>query len=138
MNTIDEIQREIIREFALLEDPFDQYAYLLKLSSFLPVMDEETRAACGEVKGCQSHVWLRSSTEDGRFFLEAESDTMLIRGFLYLIRKCVNGQPLADVAHADLYFLHDSGLVENLTADRRKGLGYVKAEILRRAAAYLK
>ncbi len=138
MNAIQEIQDGIIRDFARLEDPFDQYAYLLRLSSFLPVMGEEARLACEEVKGCQSHVWLQSEARDGRFYLEAESDTMLIRGFLYLIRKCVNGQPLADVAHADLYFLHDSGLVENLTADRRKGLGYVKAEILRRAAAYLK
>ena len=137
MNPIDQIQDEIIREFALLEDPFDQYAYLLKLSSFLPVMDEETRAACGEVKGCQSHVWLWTAAEDGRFCLEADSDTMLIRGFLYLIRKTVSGQPLEAVMNADLYFLRDSGLAENLNPDRRKGLGFVVREILDRARELL-
>ena len=134
MNEINVIQDGIIRDFARLEDPFDQYAYLLKLSSFLPVMEEEDRLACEEVKGCQSHVWLRCGARDGRFLLEAESDTMLIRGFLYLIRKCLSGQTAGEVACADLYFLRDSGLAENLNADRRKGLGYVVKQIRERAA----
>ena len=58
---------------------------------------------------------------------------MLIRGFLYLIRRAVSGQPLEAVANTDLYFLRDSGLAENLNPDRRKGLGYVVKEILDRA-----
>ena len=125
MNTINEIQDEIIGDFSLLEDPFDQYAYLLKLSSFLPAMSENYRAVCEEVKGCQSHVWLKTWAENGLFFMDAESDTMLIRGFLYLIRKVVSGRPVKDVADCDLYFLSDSGLANNLNADRRKGMGYI-------------
>ena len=135
MESINEIQNEIISNFALLEDPFDQYAYLLKLSSFLQVMSEDERAKTDEVKGCQSHVWLRTYAQDGMFYMDAESDTMLIRGFLYLIRKVVSGQPVRDVAECSLYFLSDSGLSANLNADRRKGIGYIVKEIKERALA---
>ena len=133
MNTINSIHNEIIDDFRLLVDPFDQYAYLLKLSSFLPVMSEEERAECEEVKGCQSHVWLRIFSKDGAFFMDAESDTMLIRGLLYLVRKVVSGQAVKDVAACELYFLSDSGLTESLNADRRKGMGYIVREIKERA-----
>ena len=88
-----------------------------------------------EVKGCQSHVWLRTYAQDGMFYMDAESDTMLIRGFLYLIRKVVSGQPVRDVAECSLYFLSDSGLSANLNADRRKGIGYIVKEIKERALA---
>ena len=135
MSSINSIQNEIISDFSLLEDPFDQYTYLLKLSSFLPVMSEEERAGNEEVKGCQSHVWLRTYAENGLFYMDAESDTMLIRGFLYLIRKVVFGQPVKDVAECELYFLSDSGLTGSLNADRRKGIGYVVREIKERAKA---
>lgn len=133
METINDIQNEIISVFSLLEDPFDQYAYLLNLSSLLPVMSEAERADCEEVKGCQSHVWLKIKAENDRFFMEAESDTMLIRGFLYLIKKVVFGQAVKDVAGCELYFLSDSGLTSSLNADRRKGIGYIVKEIKERA-----
>ena len=135
LNNINDIQNEIISDFSLLEDPFDQYAYLLKLSSFLPVMSEEEREKTDEVKGCQSHVWLRTYTENGLFYMDAESDTMLIRGFLYLIRKVLSGQDVKDVSECELYFLSDSGLANNLNADRRKGIWYVVKEIKERAKA---
>ena len=131
-DSINEIQNGIIGDFSLLEDPFDQYAYLLKLSSFLQGMSEDERAKTDEVKGCQSHVWLHTYSEDGLFYMDAESDTMLIRGFLYLIRKVVSGQPVRDVAECSLYFLSDSGLSANLNADRRKGIGYIVKEIKER------
>ena len=138
MNTINSIQNEIIDDFRLLEDPFDQYAYLLKLSSFLPVMSDEDRASCYEVKGCQSHVWLRTCSDNGLFKMEAESDTMLIRGLLYLIKKVVSGQNVKDVSECELYFLSDSGLAGSLNADRRKGMGYIVQEIKERAKALSK
>ena len=137
MNQMDAVQNEIIDDFKLLEDPFDQYAYLLKLSSFLPVMPQEERDQCREVEGCQSHVWLKTWSENSLFYMDAESDTMIIRGLLYLIKKVVTAQPLSDVSVCELYFLTESGLVASLDADRRKGIGFIVKEIKARAGGLL-
>lgn len=134
MCDIQKRQEEIVAEFALLEDPFDRYAYLLELAALLPMMSEERRQSLTPVAGCQSHVWLDIRAEDGSLVLEADSDTMLIRGIVYLLCRVLSGQPLGDAAEAELDFLQRSGIVPSLSADRRKGIGYVVREVQRRAA----
>ena len=130
MTDICEAQDAIVRDFQRLEDPFDQYTYLLALSAQLPVMSEARRAALVPVAGCQSHVWLDIRLEGGDFVFDADSDTMLIRGVLYLLGQVLSHRPPAAVAEAELYFLEKSGLAgAALSADRRKGLGYVIAAL---------
>lgn len=136
MRDIREAQDAIIRDFRRLEDPFDQYTYLLSLSAQLPVMSQDRRAALTPVAGCQSHVWLDVRLEDGHFVFDADSDTMLIRGILYLLQQVLSHQPLAAVAEAELDFPEKSGLLLSLSPDRRKGVGSV-VEALRAAARRL-
>lgn len=125
MADIRELQDQIIQNFRELEDPFDQYTYLIALSASLPVMDDERRAGLSPIAGCQSHVWLDMRREGDTFVFDADSDTMLIRGILYLLQQVLSHQPLADVASAQLDFLEKSGITGTLAADRRKGIGYI-------------
>lgn len=129
MDSIREKQESIIRDFSLLDDPFDQYAYLLELAALLPRMDDDRRAALGPVKGCQSNVWLDMRAEGEIFLLNTDSDTMLIRGILYLLQKVLFGEPLRDVAEAKLDFLERCRITPALSVDRRKGIGYVIQEV---------
>ncbi len=136
MADIRALQDQIIRDFQRLEDPFDQYTYLLALSARLPVMSEERRAALTPVAGCQSHVWLDVRREGELLVFDADSDTMLIRGILYLLQQVLSHQPPAEVAEAELDFPEKSGLLLSLSPDRRKGIGSV-IETLRLSARQL-
>lgn len=136
MADIRTLQDQIIRDFRRLEDPFDQYTYLLALSAQLPVMSEAQRSTLTPVAGCQSHVWLDIRQEEGRLIFDADSDTMLIRGILYLLQQILSHQPLAAAAEAELDFLEKSGLLLSLSPDRRKGIGSV-VETLRASARRL-
>lgn len=123
---IREAQDAIIRDFQRLDDPFDQYTYLLALSAQLPAMSEPRRAALAPIAGCQSHVWLDIRREGKEFVFDADSDTMLIRGILYLLQQVLSHRPPAAAAAARLDFLEKSGLVGTaLSPDRRKGVGFV-------------
>ncbi len=137
MADIRQAQDQIIRNFQRLEDPFDQYTYLLSLSASLPVMSDERRASLSPIAGCQSHVWLDVRREGDMFVFDADSDTMLIRGILYLLRQVLSHQPLAAAASAQLDFLEKSGITGALSADRRKGIGYVVQALNSHAAALL-
>ena len=115
MADIRALQDQIIRDFQRLEDPFDQYTYLLALSARLPVMSEERRAALTPVAGCQSHVWLDVRREGELLVFDADSDTMLIRGILCLLQQVLSHQPPAEVAEAELDFPEKSGLLLSLS-----------------------
>lgn len=125
MKTIDEIQEEIISEFEEIGDAFDQYAYLLELSVMHPRFPKEEKLPERAVKGCQSHVWLKIDSKDGVFHFTSDSDTLIIKGVLYLLEQCLCGQKCDDVAKAEITFLSRTELMETFESDRQKGIGYV-------------
>ncbi len=133
MQTIQEIQSEIIRDFNEIGDGFDQYSYLATLSFQLPSLPEEKKTKERLVEGCQSRVWLDMERRDGRFYLAADSDTMIIRGILKLLTDLLSGQPLTDVAQAEITFLKETAIMESFALSRQKGIGYIIGAI--RAAA---
>ena len=125
MNPIDEKQAGLVREFQELGDGFEQYAYLIELSVALPPLDEEHKTDDRLVKGCQSHVWLDMRAEEGTFSFEGDSDTLILKGVLYLLREIFNGQPLEAVAKARVWFFEQTEIMATFDADRQKGIGYI-------------
>ncbi len=125
MNKIDEIQQELIQDFQTLGDGFEQYAYLIELSALLPPLPEDKKTDEAAVKGCQSHVWLDMKAEDGAFYVDADSDTFILKGILYLLRRMFQGQPLSDVANAKITLFTQTELMQTFENDRQKGIGYI-------------
>ena len=137
---MDEIRLEqeaILEEFRQMGDPFGCYSYLLALAGLLPPCPAEVRSPENEVKGCQSHVWFRSWGEDGRFRFQADSDTYILKGLLYLLMNVLDGRLLEAAAGAELYFWKDPMLLGSFDGPRQKGVGYVAAALRRSAAELL-
>ena len=129
MNHIDTLQEQIVSDFQEMGDGFEQYAYLIELSVNLPAMAEEKKTGDRLVKGCQSHVWLDMRARDGIFSFEADSDTLILKGVLYLLRDIFNGQPLSEVAEARVWFFEQTEIMATFDADRQKGIGYIIREL---------
>lgn len=129
MNHIDTLQEQIVSDFQEMGDGFEQYAYLIELSVNLPALSEEKKTGDRLVKGCQSHVWLDMRAKDGIFSFEADSDTLILKGVLYLLRDIFNGQPLSEVAEARVWFFEQTEIMATFDADRQKGIGYIIREL---------
>ena len=129
MNHIDALQEQIVRDFQEMGDGFEQYAYLIELSVNLPALPEEKKTEDRLVKGCQSHVWLDMHAEDGIFSFDADSDTLILKGVLYLLRDIFNGQPLSEVAETRVWFFEQTEIMATFDADRQKGIGYIIREL---------
>ena len=125
MNRIDELQERIVRDFLEMGDGFEQYAYLIELSVRLPGLAEERKVEERLVKGCQSHVWLDMRAENGVFDFDADSDTLILKGVLFLLRDIFSGQPLDAVANARVWFFEKTEIMATFDADRQKGIGYI-------------
>ncbi len=137
MDEIKAEQEAILEEFRQMGDSFGCYSYLLGLAGLLPPCPEEVKRPENAVKGCQSHVWLHAWAEEGFFRFQADSDTYILKGLLYLLMNVLDGRPLEAAAAAELYFWKDPMLLGSFDDHRQKGVGYVAATLRRMAGELL-
>jgi cysteine desulfuration protein SufE len=120
--TINEIQDAIIEEFAIFDDWLDKYQFLIDLSSNLPIIDDAYKTEKYLIKGCQSQVWLAADFVDGKVVYTADSDAVITKGIVALLIRVFSEQKPEDIMNADLYFIEQIGLKENLSPTRSNGL----------------
>ena len=120
--TINEIQDEIIDEFAFFDDWMEKYEYIIDLGKSLPLIDVRYKDAEHLIKGCQSQVWLHADNVGNKIDFTADSDAIITKGIIALLVRVLSGQPAKAIAEADLYFINKIGLKEHLSPTRSNGL----------------
>ena len=124
--TLDQQQQDIVAAFSDLGDIFAQYTYVVELSTELPVMDERRKEDSVLVDKCQSLVWINASVdENGCVSLEAESDTLIVRGVLMLLLSLLNGRSVEEIRDARVSFLEDTDLRDAFSDDRLSGFASI-------------
>ena len=122
METLKEIQTEIVEEFEMLDDWMQKYEYLIDLGKELAPIEEQYKIEDNLIKGCQSRVWLHAEKQDGQIIYTADSDAIMTKGIIAILIRVLSGQKAADIIHADLSFIDTIGLKEQLSATRANGL----------------
>ena len=120
--TINEIQDEIIEEFAAFDDWMDKYALLIELGNSLAPLDDKYKTESNLIEGCQSRVWLQADYSDGLIHFQGESDAVIVKGIVSLLIKIISGHTPDEILNADLYFVDKIGLKEHLSPTRSNGL----------------
>ena len=134
--TIQEIEQQIIDEFANFDEWLDRYAYLIDLGKDCPTIDEKDKTEQNLIRGCQSRVWLSCSYSEGRLYFRADSDAVITRGIIALLIRAFDGQTPQDILAADLTFIDAIGLREHLSPTRSNGLTSMVKQIKMYALAY--
>ena len=84
--TINEIQDEIIEEFADFDDWMDRYQLLIDLGNDQQPLPASAKTDQNLIEGCQSRVWLTAElTPEGLVHFEAESDALIVKGIVALL-----------------------------------------------------
>ncbi len=120
--TIKEMQHEIIQEMSRLNDWIDKYEYIIQLGKQHPAIDNTLRTQENAIPGCQSNVWIIPQKDGDRMSFLADSDSAIIRGMLVLLLRIFNHQTSEAIRHANLFFLKETGLVNQLSPSRANGL----------------
>ena len=120
--TINEIQDEVISEFADFDDWMDKYALLIELGNSLAPLDDKYKTESNLIEGCQSRVWLQADYSDGLIHFQGESDAVIVKGIVSLLIKIISGHTPDEILNADLYFVDKIGLKEHLSPTRSNGL----------------
>ena len=122
MSAINEIQDEIIDEFAGLSDWMDKYAYIIELGNAVEPLEEKHKTPDNIIEGCQSRVWLVADEQYGKIEFRADSDAIIVKGLISLLIRVLSGNTPQDILDADLYFMKEIGLQEHLSPTRSNGL----------------
>ena len=122
MQTINEIQDEIIEEFADLDDWMDRYQLLIDMGGETEPLPDSDKVEQNLIDGCQSRVWLVCDEKEGRLYFRAESDALIVKGIVMLLIRVLSGHTPDEILDADLYFIEKIGLREHLSPTRSNGL----------------
>jgi len=136
MGTIAAIQTEIVEEFNMFEDWMEKYEYIIELGKTLPVIKERHKIEGNLIKGCQSRVWLNAKHNNGIITYSADSDAIITKGIVAILIRILSNQKAEEIAKANLVFIDEIGLKEQLSQTRANGLVSMIKEMKLYALAY--
>ena len=114
---------EIVEDFSFLDDWEDRYATVIDLGKKMDPLDEALKVPATKVAGCASQVWLVPEIENGRFSFEGDSDALIVRGIIAVLKALYVGVPVGEVANIDAQAeLGRLKLEEHLSSQRTNGL----------------
>lgn len=133
---IQEIQEEIVDEFAMFEDWMQRYEYMIELGKSLPIINEAYKTDDNIIKGCQSKVWVHGELEGDRLVFTADSDAIITKGIIAILIRAFSNQKPLDIINADTKFIDEIGLKEHLSPTRANGLVSMMKQLKLYAIAY--
>ncbi|MEO9575697.1 MAG: SufE family protein [Tateyamaria sp.] len=114
---------EIVEDFEFLEDWEDRYRYVIEQGKSMAPLDDALKVPATKVEGCASQVWLHAVVEDGQFHFDGDSDAMIVKGLIALLRRLYNGLEPESVLKVDARAeMTRLGLNDHLSAQRSNGL----------------
>ena len=134
--TIEEIENEIVDEFALFDSWDDKYEYIIDLGKKLSPLEDQYKIDENRVRGCQSIVWLVADYRDGKIFYKAESDAVIVKGLISMLIRVLSGQSPDDIIEAKLNFIQQIGMTTHLAQTRSNGLLAMVKQMKNFALAY--
>ena len=122
MTGIQQAQVDLIDEFQLLDNWLDRYQYLIDLGRKLPEFPAEWQNEDYRLHGCQSQVWLKPETVDGRLKFHAASDAAIVSGLIAILLRIYSDRTAEEILATPPTFIEGIGLDEHLSPSRSNGL----------------
>lgn len=138
MESPQEAQERIVGEILASGDAFDQFNYLLGKAAQLDEMPDECKVVDALVKDCQSQVWLHLHDGGGLPVIEADSDTLMIRGTIQILKEMFDGRAPEAVVGCDVDFIQRTDLAYAFDSKRVAGQAAIVARIKEFAQSLVK
>lgn len=136
-DSTSDIQQEIIDNFSLFEGDMESTLfYLMDLGKKLPAMPAEHKTDEFIVKGCQSKVWVYPRLVDGKVQFEADSNTEITKGLVYLLWSIWNNRTPEEVLNSELFFIDKIGMSRMIGSQRSNGFASMIKQMKLYALAY--
>jgi cysteine desulfuration protein SufE len=127
---------DIVDDFEFLDDWEDRYRMVIEMGKAMAALDDALKVPATKVDGCASQVWLHPMIDGGIFRFDGDSDAVIVRGLIAVLRALYNDLPVDRVAQVDAWAeLSRLGLQDHLSAQRSNGVRAMIDRIQTTAAA---
>lgn len=131
---------DIADTFEFLDDWEDRYRHVIELGKAMPPLDDAVKVPATKVEGCASQVWLLPRIEgqgpSARFDFQGDSDAMIVRGLIAILKALYSGLTVAEVLKVDAPGeMSRLGLDRHLSLQRSNGLRAMIERIRKLAGA---
>lgn len=128
--SIADIQKAFAIDFLSFDDDFMKYSYLLECAMSLPLLSDEDKEYARLVEGCVSQVWVGlKKLDEGRAALLLESDTLIVRGVLAILKEMLIEQSAEAVEVFEFTLVKDAELEGLFSSQRQVGFQSIVAMI---------
>ncbi len=113
----------IIENFSLFDTWEEKYSYIIELGERLPRLDESIKSNSKYlIPGCISKVWLIHKKQNNLLFFDIDSDALIVRGLLYILKDFLSGKSCQYIVSFDpeIEFVN-IGLKSHLSPSRANG-----------------
>ena len=120
----------IVEDFDFIDDWEDRYRYIIEKGKSMLPLDDALKVEATKVHGCASQVWMHSTVEQDIFYFEGDSDAIIVRWLISLLKSLYSGLPVSEVANINAVTeLNRLGLTEHLSSQRSNGLNAMVTKI---------
>ena len=124
----------IVEDFDFIDDWEDRYRYIIEKGKSMPSLDDALKVEATKVHGCASQVWMHSTVEKDILNFEGDSDAIIVRGLISLLKSLYSGLPVSEVPNINAVTeLNRLGLTEHLSSQRSNGLNAMVNKIKKTA-----
>lgn len=128
--SIDEIQEQIIKEFAALEDDKESMiTYIMECGNKMPSLEDHYKTDHNTITGCMSKVWLVHEKEGDCLIFKADSNTEITRGLISLLIRVFSRQKVDDIINTHVYFIDKIGMGQLIGSQRSNGFANMIKQI---------
>ena len=133
---------DIAETFEFLDDWEDRYRHVIELGKAMPGLDDAVKVPATKVDGCASQVWFLPRIEgqgpDARFDFDGDSDAMIVRGLIAILKALYAGLSVDEVLRVDAAAeMGRLGMFGHLSSQRSNGLKSMIGRINALASATL-
>ncbi len=117
---------ELKQTFDMLEDSDEKYAFVIDLGKQLLPYPEDKKDDEHKIYGCSSNVWFNINEDGGKYCFDFESDALIVKGLLFIIKALFDGKNAEEIKQIDaMAFFDEIGLKSILSNQRQVGLSSI-------------
>lgn len=118
---------EIKEDLEFFDDELQKYEFIIDLGKKLEPFDDKDKIPENIVHGCTSQVWLTCEKKDDKLYFHGTSDTVIVKGLVYIILKIFSNSTIDELKQTDMDIVYELGLSEVITPNRQSGvIGMIK------------
>jgi cysteine desulfuration protein SufE len=129
--------RTIRKWFEDCTKPVDIYQKMIEIGKELPLLPESARSVETQVHGCQSLMYLSSTSQNGKIYFNCYSDALISKGLAALLIKAFDGESADLILTTNPCFLQELGIPSALSPSRANGLFQIHLKMKQEALKHL-